>query len=809
MKKLIILLLVIFAAQTVKAQDKYLSLTEALKAPSECTEIVFSPKDSPKKLSKFFRKSNEFENLYSVYIKKGVEKGTLTKLIEELNKLAIVEVLWECDSINNFNLLSKLYSLDHIALINVNRLSDKDKQKINMLNAKELSLRQSDTSINWEFIALPENLEALKVKSSQVEGYKNLTEIIKPLPRLSAVSLPLEVLSALAPELITVPALNKIELYKTTEVNISDDEVYEETLWLSVFKGSVSQIIELNFKSAEPITYQEKNKVLASFPNSSFISTQKAIGLVSQDQKATTTRSLNRMLFAKQSEVSPLVESADVNRSITSIYADEPNGITYSSGTVVHIPANAFVDEQGNVVEGKVDISYREMKTPTEILLAGIPMAYDSGGVINQFQSAGNFEILAAQNGKPLRLANGKNINIDFVMADGEAGYNFYKYNAQTNNWDYKNEANTPVDPKKVYEGERARWGNENFTADSLQVAFPFDCTPFDERFYSEHHIFLADSNKEAKWYNYKRGFEGFTINKGEARRPLISGTKIHSKKRLVKIKIKRVKNVKRDSLYQVRFSLSQRMLNKKDFMFFPELRAFRGRKFFTLEETRNRDFRNDFTRRKRYFDLRVEYTKGDDVCYIHLKDKDGIQTIEVDVTEGRTGRGKTLKKWSFNLRYKRYLKLLRKKEAIFDERLSQKRTRFIGMSSLRNRNPVTRSLSISGLGIYNCDQIRRLQTPIARINKLKILADSFEVTPNMVYVIDSKINGVLTYYGGLGVALNENNTKAIVAVDGNGNVFFTNTVNTNAILNKTFEMKRVPTEEIKTASQFNTILGL
>ena len=64
-----------------------------------------------------------------------------------------------------------------------------------------------------------------------------------------------------------------------------------------------------------------------------------------------------------------------------------------------------------------------------------------------------------------------------------------------------------------------------------------------------------------------------------------------------------------------------------------------------------------------------------------------------------------------------------------------------------KNANELRESLSISSLGIYNCDQIQRL------INPIEIFADytdknGNEIKPIFIYLLDNKFNGIIKYDG-------------------------------------------------------------
>ncbi|MEC4005769.1 OmpA family protein [Flavobacterium sp. SUN052] len=88
----------------------------------------------------------------------------------------------------------------------------------------------------------------------------------------------------------------------------------------------------------------------------------------------------------------------------------------------------------------------------------------------------------------------------------------------------------------------------------------------------------------------------------------------------------------------------------------------------------------------------------------------------------------------------------------------------------------LNQSLQISKLGIYNCDQIQRLQNPI------EIFANytdekGNELNPVFIYLLDSNFNGVIKYdgYNGLSpfrFAFSPQSKNTMIAFDGNGNSY-------------------------------------
>jgi len=104
------------------------------------------------------------------------------------------------------------------------------------------------------------------------------------------------------------------------------------------------------------------------------------------------------------------------------------------SGTEIIVPADAFVDKSGKDIKGKVTLKYKEIKTPSDMIIENVDMTYDSAGVVYQFQTAGMFDLRAFSNGEEAFLKQGKNIKVSYV-SEKKGNYNLYRYNK---NWNYQ-----------------------------------------------------------------------------------------------------------------------------------------------------------------------------------------------------------------------------------------------------------------------------------------------------------------------------------------------------------------------------------
>lgn len=124
---------------------------------------------------------------------------------------------------------------------------------------------------------------------------------------------------------------------------------------------------------------------------------------------------------------------------------DKEFSYSFSDGTDIKIPADAFVDENGNPVKGEVSIKYKSIKSPGEIIASGLHLLYKQGDSVTAFQTGGMFEIDAEQNGKKLKLKSGSTIKMSYASIDS-AQYNFYYFDKTTNEWNYLSDANTFAD---------------------------------------------------------------------------------------------------------------------------------------------------------------------------------------------------------------------------------------------------------------------------------------------------------------------------------------------------------------------------
>lgn len=172
------------------------------------------------------------------------------------------------------------------------------------------------------------------------------------------------------------------------------------------------------------------------------------------------------------SYVEPPIKGLDIAYSDYRIDASTGGSITYSTGSVLQIPAMAFVDENNVVVDDSVTILYREFHTAKDIFVAGIPMNYDSAGKHMQLESAGMFEIKAYKNNKPLHLSTDKQIAVKLASNNADQQFDVYALDTVAKTWRYSGDDKV-VAQDLTYKYAPKNTGASTVAARPAQVALP------------------------------------------------------------------------------------------------------------------------------------------------------------------------------------------------------------------------------------------------------------------------------------------------------------------------------------------------
>ncbi|MCB0430790.1 MAG: hypothetical protein H6585_09270 [Flavobacteriales bacterium] len=132
--------------------------------------------------------------------------------------------------------------------------------------------------------------------------------------------------------------------------------------------------------------------------------------------------------------------SQNIDVDFTEYIVDAAEGaeLEYGSGTRIQIPPHAFLNQIGRPLKGKVKVKYRELNGSMDILLAGVPMGYDTAGTYHNLQSAGMLEIRAFKGNDELLLNPDNPIRIHIASTDQASSFNLYSFDEQAQNWKYR-----------------------------------------------------------------------------------------------------------------------------------------------------------------------------------------------------------------------------------------------------------------------------------------------------------------------------------------------------------------------------------
>lgn len=419
------------------------------------------------------------------------------------------------------------------------------------------------------------------------------------------------------------------------------------------------------------------------------------------------------------------------------------------SGTEIFIPANAFVTADGKNITGEVAIDYREFRNPLEFVMSGIPMSNINGADPNNyFRSAGMLEINASINGEEVFLKPDKNVTINFESTDGEENFPLWTFNDSLNQWKEIGQS-TPV--KKAAPRQILTAAFYSYRTALQQSAWRNDTTSLKNRFESANYRGLFPASR-----SYQT-----SINQG--------GSIV-------------LYNVRRTKAKEVVFSIRNNGHNK-------ELGHLASLSFrLDSEEYTRSKFRRRFSSKKCDLnDARVEVVNGN---YI-LRIKDGKNIIDLPVTPVKYHKKKkSAEEINIKSPYKRYQKTLNRRSTVFNKKISRKKN-FLAVSVPTSpedaykaafplmtewekeltldqwkmhvdsieKNEIdllsgtdatasnfTRHLTLNNFGIFNCDQIKRMDEPVivlANYTKDQNVIN----TGNKLYVINQKTKSIF-YYG-------------------------------------------------------------
>lgn len=135
--------------------------------------------------------------------------------------------------------------------------------------------------------------------------------------------------------------------------------------------------------------------------------------------------------------VTPVNPRLDVAYTRYIVNADKGGNVKHEGKSLIRIPQKAFVTKSGALIEGEVEILYREIHKVSEQMMCGIPMQYDSVATTYDFESAGMFDIKGEKNGETVFLKANTTLTIELASEKVGAHFNQYILDTASGNWVY------------------------------------------------------------------------------------------------------------------------------------------------------------------------------------------------------------------------------------------------------------------------------------------------------------------------------------------------------------------------------------
>jgi hypothetical protein len=380
---------------------------------------------------------------------------------------------------------------------------------------------------------------------------------------------------------------------------------------------------------------------------------------------------------------------------------------------------------------------------------------------------------------------------MNFATTSKDSTYNFYSFNDSTGNWEYLNKPKTVTAATKIKYKTPSK-GFLQYQYLSRSPARIYDSTNFEQRFESNKHMYTCLKDTA--------NLRGLTYREHRKDRH-------RSLRSLVKISSVR-KTKEGDVLFKVTYL---------DYAH-PELKEFKNVYFALNENMTANEFKQKYVRQKYYNDIRV-YTNGGGVEIKFKDAKSVKDVSATMVMLGEKGKIKDVKDSNARMKkYNKLLKgrerefnkklvkgkiegntiqitdpkqlsqyafgqvqqymnaeerkmsyaewLTYSKQLEEEQKLIQAeneknlfaatKEKIIELNqSEANSSNLIQSLSLDGMGIYNCDQIQRMKKPVEIFAKYKT-TDDIKLKPVSAYVIDKHSNSVFQYDGYKGFDANK-----------------------------------------------------
>lgn len=204
----------------------------------------------------------------------------------------------------------------------------------------------------------------------------------------------------------------------------------------------------------------------------------------------------------KEIAIEPPFKEVELPRQELTLDPSKEHVVKFESGLTIDVPANAFVDANGNEVTGEVTLQLKTFETPAEIIASGIPMTFEDGDHTRDFESAGMFQIQGVANGEEIAIAEGKDLAVNYPS--GSVGeYDFFYFEESESEGITKGHWQQLSEPKEPEKKEAEGFGTFKLQFDDTSYAELAPLSEIDWKAATELHNPLNAENKwvlDEKW---------------------------------------------------------------------------------------------------------------------------------------------------------------------------------------------------------------------------------------------------------------------------------------------------------------------
>lgn len=183
-------------------------------------------------------------------------------------------------------------------------------------------------------------------------------------------------------------------------------------------------------------------------------------------QNQTDYQAVSAAYFAEQPYVNPPVKTFEKKAETVTVDANDGGVYEFPSGSKMVVPRAAFANSYGALIEGEVEVHFKEYHDYVDFFLSGIPMEIQLDGKEGVLESAGMVEVYATQNGERLTMLPEKPIDIELKSQIAFAGdtppeFNIYYLDEEERKWDLQGKDKIEIEQKEKEEKFRYATDNE------------------------------------------------------------------------------------------------------------------------------------------------------------------------------------------------------------------------------------------------------------------------------------------------------------------------------------------------------------